>query len=184
MDNENAKRLVIDTNVARNAGGEESVYPDSKNCRDFLLEVSSATSHQVLFNSEMKEEWNKHQSSFSRKWRVKMVETRRLIEIADEYQESLQAKTYIKNLPENYEGRNAMMKDCFLLDLAIMHDKIVISCDERARNLFRKISTEIPKIKEVNWINPVKIEETPIEWLKQGANLDYERSLGYIAEDE
>jgi hypothetical protein len=182
MDHENSKRLVIDTSVARNAG-EDSVYPDSKNCRDFLLQVSSSTSHQAVFNSEMKEEWNKHQSNFSRKWRVKMVQMGRLIETCDDNLE-LYAKTYLENLPKNYEGRNAMLKDCFLLDLALTHDKIVISSDKKVRNLFRKISTKIPKIEEVNWVNPVQPEETSIEWLNQGANLEYKRSLGYSGEDK
>jgi hypothetical protein len=182
MDNENSKRLVIDTSVARNAG-ELSVYPDSKNCREFLDQVSSSTSHRVVFNSEMKKEWDKHQTSFSRKWRVKMVNMGRLIMIGDDNQGSLDAKAYLENISETYEGRNAMLKDCFLLDLALTHDKIVISSDKKVRNLFRKISTNIPKIKEVNWVNPVQSEETPIEWLNQGANLEEKRSLGYINQD-
>ena len=40
------------------------------------------------------------------------------------------------------------------------------------------------EIREVNWIKPIKPEETPVEWLTQGANLEYKRSLGCSAEAE
>lgn len=39
-----SKHLVIDASVARSSGGENAMYPTSKNCRDFLkavLEVMS-----------------------------------------------------------------------------------------------------------------------------------------------
>jgi hypothetical protein len=183
MGNKDSKLLVIDTSVARSAGGEDAVHPEAKDCRDFLLEVL-AICHKIIVNSEMKEELTKHESNFFRKWRVRMVAKRKFIYVDDDTQDFPNVRERIDNLAETYEGREAMSKDCFLLELALAHDKIVVSKDEKVRNLFRIISAHIPEIKEVNWINPIKPAETPIEWLKQGANLDYERSLGYKAEDE
>jgi hypothetical protein len=42
----------------------------------------------------------------------------------------------------------------------------------------------VQEIRAVNWINPIKPDENPIEWLNQGANLEYKRSLGYNAEND
>lgn len=178
MANRNSKRLVIDTSIARSAGGENAVHPQSKDCRDFLLAVLSIC-HKIVVNPEMKEEWNKHESKFFRKWRVEMVAKRNFIYVDQKDENFLDIKTQIENFAKTYENREAMEKDCFLLELALAHDKIVVSNDEKVRNLFREISTKVIEISDVNWINPIKPEEIPIEWIKDGANLEYKRSLGY-----
>ncbi len=178
MANKNSKRLVIDTSVARGAGGEDAVHPQSKDCRDFLLAVLSIC-HKIVVNPEMKKEWYGHESKFFRKWRVQMVAKRNFIYIDKDDESFLDIKAQIESLAKTYENREAMEKDCFLLELALAHDKIIISNDEKVRNLFREISAQVIEIRDVNWINPIKPEETPIDWLKDGACLEHKRSLGY-----
>jgi hypothetical protein len=56
-------------------------------------------------------------------------------------------------------------------------DKIIVSLDENARGLFARASGSVKEIKEIVWINPAKKEDTPIEWLKDGANADINRQL-------
>jgi hypothetical protein len=172
-----SKRLVIDTSVARGAGGEDAVHPDSKACRDFLLAVLSIC-HRIVVNAEMKQEWDKHQSKFFRSWRLQMVAKRKFIFVDEKYEEFADVKARIEKLADTYDDREAMEKDCFLLELAIAHDKIVVSKDEKVRNLFGQIAIEVSEIRDVNWINPIVPKETPIEWLKR-ADLEYERALGY-----
>jgi hypothetical protein len=183
MVNRNSKQLVIDTSVARGAGGENAVHPESKDCRDFLLAVLSF-GHKIVVNSEMKEELKKHESKFFRSWRVQMVAKRKFVYVDNDDNNFLDLKKQIETLAKTYESREAMEKDCFLLELALAHDKIVISKDETVRDLFRQIATEVQEISHVNWVNPIKQVETPIEWLNQGANLEYERSLGCRIEDD
>lgn len=178
MANKNSKRLVIDTSVARGAGGENAVHPESKDCRDFLKEVLDIC-HKIVVNPEMKEEWNKHESKFFRKWRVQMVAKRNFIYVDNDDESFLEIKAQIESLAKTYENREAMEKDCFLLELALAHDKIVISNDEKVRNLFQEISAQVIEIRDVNWINPIKPEETPLDWLKNGACPEHKRSLGY-----
>jgi hypothetical protein len=48
---------------------------------------------------------------------------------------------------------------------------------KKQRQLFRQVSVQVKEIRVVNWINPIKPEETPIGWLNEGANLDYKRSI-------
>jgi hypothetical protein len=178
MANKSSKRLVIDTSVARGAGGEDAVHPQSKDCRDFLLAVLSVC-HKIVVNPEMKKEWDGHESKFFRKWRVQMVAKGNFIFIDKDDESFLDIKAQIESLAKTYENREAMEKDCFLLELALAHDKIVISNDEKVRNLFQEISAQVIGIRGVNWINPIKPEETPIDWLKDGACLEHKRSLGY-----
>jgi hypothetical protein len=177
-----SRRLVIDTSVARGAGGEDAVHPVSKACRDFLLAVLSIC-HRIVVNSEMKQEWDKHQSKFFTKWRGQMVAKRKFIFVDEEYAEFADIKDRIEKLAVTYDNREAMEKDCFLLELALSHDKIVVSKDEKVRNLFKQIAIEVSEIRDVNWINPIVPEETPIEWL-DSASLEYSRSLGYQSKDE
>jgi hypothetical protein len=183
MANKDSKRLVIDTSVARSAGGENAVHPEAKDCRDFLLAVLSM-GHRIVVNPEMKAEWDKHESKFFRKWRVQMVGKRKFIYVDEDDKNFSAIKAQIESLAKTYENREAMEKDCFLLELALLYDKIVVSKDETVRELFRQISAQVKEIRAVNWINPIKPEETPIDWLNEGANIDYKRSIGYKPENE
>jgi predicted nucleic acid-binding protein len=183
MANKDSKRLVIDTSVARSAGGENAVHPEAKDCRDFLKTVLSI-GHSIVVNAEMKAELKKHESNFFRKWQVQMVAKRKFIYVDEDDKNFSAIKTQIESLAKTYENREAMEKDCFLLELALLHDKIVVSKDETVRELFRQISAQVKEIREVNWINPINPEETPIDWLKEGANLDYKRSIGYRTKND
>ncbi len=183
MANKDSKRLVIDTSVARSAGGENAVHPEAKDCRDFLKTVLSI-GHSIVVNAEMKAEWYKHESNFFRKWRVQMVAKRKFIYVDKDDKDFSDIKAQIESLAKTYENREAMEKDCFLLELALLYDKIVVSKDETVRELFRQISPQVKEISDVNWINPIKPEETPIGWLTEGANLDYKRSIGYRTKND
>jgi hypothetical protein len=154
-----------------------------KTALDFLLAVLSI-GHRIVVNAEMKAEWYKHESKFFLKWQVQMVAKRKFIYVDEDDKNFLAIKTQIESLAKTYENREAMEKDCFLLELALLYDKIVVSKDETVRELFRQISAQVNEIRAVNWINPIKPEETPIDWLAEGANLDYKRSIGYKPENE
>jgi glycerophosphoryl diester phosphodiesterase len=154
-----------------------------KTALDFLLAVLSM-GHKIVVNPEMKAEWYKHESKFFRKWRVQMVAKRKFIYVDEDDKSFSDIQAQIESLAKTYDNREAMEKDCFLLELALLYDKIVVSKDETVRELFRQVSAQVKEIRVVNWINPIKPEETPIAWLNEGANLDYKRSIGYKPENE
>ena len=137
MANKNSKRLVIDTSIARSAGGENAVHPESKDCRDFLLAVLSIC-HKIVVNPEMKAEWYKHESIFFRKWRVQIIAKRNFIYVDKEDKNFLEIKTQIESLAKTYENREAMEKDCFLLELALAHDNIVVLTMRKSETCFEK----------------------------------------------
>jgi hypothetical protein len=172
-----SKRLVIDASVAHSAGDEGATYPTSVHCRDFLLAVLDIC-HTLVMTPDIKEEWNRHQSKFARKWRSKMVAKGKFEFLDIPVNEELWNK--IDEIAETNRQRTEMFKDLRLLEAAIATDKIVISLDDNtARTFFSKAASQVDQLKDIVWVNPDKIEEEkPIEWLRNGANPDRDRLLG------
>jgi hypothetical protein len=54
--------------------------------------------------------------------------------------------------------------------------------DETVRYFFHEITRRIRALKRIAWVNPCISEEAPIDWLKNGAELERERLLGYRRE--
>jgi hypothetical protein len=62
-----SRRLVIDADVARSAGGEQATHPRSKHCRDFpraVLEIC----HRLVLTPLTGDEWKRHRSRFAATW--------------------------------------------------------------------------------------------------------------------
>ena len=177
MANKESKRLVIDASVARSAGGEEATHPTPVNCRDFLLAVLEIC-HRVVMTREIQQEWNKHQSGFTRTWRRTMIAKKKLV-IIGELTENKNLWDKIEKNTEKENDRQAMYKDFLLIEAALATDKIVISLDENAHSPFAKVSLKVGKLRDIMWINPDKVEEEqPIQWLKDNAPREQKRCLG------
>lgn len=171
-----SKRLVIDASVARAAGGEEAINPTSKSCRDFLKAVLEIC-HKVVMSPDVREEWKRHESRFSREWRLEMVSKRKLIPLRDIYiNEELWSQ--IEGAADTDKKRAAMIKDLCLIEAAIVTDKVVVSLDDNtARSLFAQAANKIETLGNITWVNPDKPEEEPIDWLNNGAQPDEARLL-------
>jgi len=94
--------------------------------------------------------------------------------------DELRHKVEVVAFSEN--KRRAMLKDIHLVEAAFKADKIVISMDEKVRNCFHETAQTIGILKRIAWVNPSNDEETPLEWLQDGAELQKERLLGYSEE--
>ncbi|NER36048.1 MAG: hypothetical protein F6J93_19035 [Oscillatoria sp. SIO1A7] len=173
------KRLVIDASVARAAGRENATNPTAKNCRDFLKVVRELR-HIIVMTPDIKEEWNKHQSLFARRWRSSMVAQKQL-----EYRTDILTNNELwdvcDRLAETDNQRQEMFKDLRLLEAALVTDKIVISLDDNtARRFFSRAARELEAIADIVWVNPNNVEEEqPIAWLENGAEPEKERYLGF-----
>ena len=132
-----SKRLVIDTSVARASGGEDAVYPVSKDCRDFLQTVLDVC-HKIVLSQEMREEWKRHWSDFTRKWRVRMDARKKVVRISDTQNDVLRGKITSSCCKQG--EREAMLKDVFLIEAALATDSTVASLEKVVRGLF---ATEI-----------------------------------------
>lgn len=173
-----SRHLVIDASVARSSGGEDATYPTSKNCRDFLKAVLEVC-HCVVMTPEIKEEWDKHQSGFARKWRVTMVSRKKLVYCSD-IQINNKLWETIEMIAGSDKEREQLFKDLRLIEAAIATDKTVISLDETVRKLFDKVATQVTELRNIVWVNPDKAEEKPVEWLENGAKSESDRWLGNL----
>lgn len=169
-----SRRLVIDASVAHASGGEEAIFPTSKNCRDFLKAVQTI-SHRVVMTTAIIEAWNNHQSNFARRWRVSMETRKKVVRVNTPVEDNL--RDQIKRIVTSDKARHAMLKDIHLIEAAKVADQTVIALDETVRNLFATVGQRIGEIRNIVWVNPDKAEEHSISWLGNGAKPEKKRLL-------
>lgn len=160
---------MIDADVARACGGENAVHPTAANTRDFLQAVLTIC-HKAVMTPEMQREWNKHQSSFARKWRRSMVAKKKLVMLNLDEHDALRQGIRTQDLSDN--KKKAMLKDCHLIEAALNAGYSIISMDDVARGLFSGAANSIADLHTVLWINPARDHEKVIGWLKDGAPID------------
>lgn len=144
MKNKQSKYLVIDASVARSCGGEDAKHPTSKNCRDFLKAVLKIC-HSMVMTDELQAEWNKHESTFARKWRVSMIAKRKYKFCKSVTLSELRNK--LEQLKMEHKTREAIWKDICLVEAAIATDKIIVSLDDKVRDYLVEVSENIPEVK-------------------------------------
>ena len=171
-----SRQLVIDASVARAAGrGSEARTENKKHCRDFLQEVLSICHHMAM-TPEVLEEWKKHESNFARKWRTSMV-ARRKHRRGQPPIGKARTKAILATA-ESQKQADAMAKDLRLIEAALLSDRIVISCDEEARKLFRRAASTVPALRCIVWVNPTTEPTQVIDWLRRGAPAESGLLLG------
>lgn len=51
--------------------------------------------------------------------------------------------------------------------------------DETVRSYFHEIAHKIDILMHIAWVNRYKSEETPLDWLREGAQVERERLLAH-----
>ena len=179
-----SKSLVVDASVAR-AAGDPPNNPRSEICRDCLVQIRDSK-HNICMTPEIQKEWDDHASRFSRKWQANMIAKKQWL-----YQD-LSANGSLRKIIEEsvlifyddledvaiFNIKNAIFKDCCLIEAALANDKTVVSLDDKtARIYFSQAAKQIKEIQEIVWVNPAKNEENVIEWLINGATAETQRFL-------
>ena len=172
-----SRRLVIDASVARAAGGEESIHPTGTKCRDFLEAVRTIC-HRVVMTPEIRDEWHEHQSSFARKWRVRMAARRKVCNVEPYRDESLLGR--LQRAARSEKEHEAMLDDWHLVEAAMTTDWSVASLDQKVRQLLGPASAGVAELKRIVWVNPDQSEENCIGWLEHGAKPEKQRKLGWM----
>jgi hypothetical protein len=175
------KCLVIDTDVARAPGGGTSQSIISRSCREFLSTLLEETEHKVVLTRDIQAEWNKHQSRATLVWRRTMIAQKRVCLIEVSSDEVLRQQ--IEQHAPTETKRQAMLKDVHLLEAACQADKAVVSMDEVVRGCFRELAHQVHQLKPIAWVNPCQEIETPLVWLREGAECEKERCLGFSQKD-
>ena len=172
MANQGSRRLVIDADVVHSAG--ETEHPVSSACRRFLETVLDV-GHHVVMTDAILAEWRHHMSRYSRRWRRRMYGRRLVIQIEVNEDEILRGRI---DAAVHRDQRAIVDKDIHLIEAAIATDRLVTSKDESARGVFKGASDGVVDLQQIVWVNPTCDNETPIEWLENGALDEKHRMLG------
>jgi len=116
---------------------------------------------------EILSEWEAHQTLFSYRWRGTMVAKKKVIRM--DSAESPDLRQLIEDTTASESERQAMRKDCHLIEAALVADNIVVSGDDRARELFKRLALHRPQLKELLWVNPAHEHELVLRWVRQEA---------------
>jgi hypothetical protein len=170
--------LVVDASVARSCGDLTATKSPAPECRDFLLAMQEHK-HKLVMTTDIKAEWDKHQSRFATQWLSQMV-GRKLLQAIPIPEIDQEIWRPIENMAETDKERAAMVKDILLLEAALATDQRIVSLDEKtARRYFKEAAQKIEKLRPLIWVNPNKPEEDAIVWLQDGAPAEEKRTLGY-----
>jgi hypothetical protein len=158
--------LVVDASIARAAGPPESRHPTGAHCRDFLIALRGV-GHRMAWSEAIKTEWDKHESSFARQWRVSMVSLGKLRPVTDEQDEELRVAIEDHSDDENVVA--LMLKDAHLIEAAFATDSRVASLDDTVRGHFRQLAVTLDSLRAILWVNPANEDEQTVSWLEKGA---------------
>jgi hypothetical protein len=171
-----SKLLVIDASVAQSAGGEKATDPISISCRD-CLETIRKVCHRMVITPEISREWDRHQSSFARGWRRWMISKRKVARLTP----TLNPEIYdvIGELITVEKQQADILKDTLLVEAAVSSDKTILSLDDRMRRLLMVLAPQVREVGELVWVNPTNAEENCLPWLKEGAQPEKHRQIGF-----
>lgn len=141
-------RCVVDACIARSAGESDDVT--STACRQVLLELR-AICHRVVVGAELSAEYHRHMSRFFRKWLSSMAQKSKIVEVSGIDAGLNRAIT--RSLPSG-EDRVQARKDLHLVDSALKTDRLVISRDGRAKDLFSAVANEEARLRRIAWVDP------------------------------
>ncbi len=168
------KDLVIDACVASAAGGPDAVHPVSTSCRDSLIAVYDDR-HRMVMSPDIKKEWDILRSKFARSWRLSMFR-RNLVKSVDPPAMEDTWNSVARTISDPTK-KAAAKKDFHLIRAAIETDRVVISLDEKSRQLFASASSTVSSLGKIVWANPSVAKEKVVSWIKGGAALESSREL-------
>jgi len=169
-------RLVIDSSVVQAPGPDHPTDERPKRCRDFLGAVY-VLCHRVVVTDAILSQWKRHWSRFARTWYRVMLQHRKVVYDHGISDPALRAK--VGALDAGKKELRLMLEDAFLIEAALATDKIVISLDDEARELFRAACQTIAEMRPVTWVNPARPEEAAAKWLRKGVQPEGKRKLGW-----
>lgn len=166
------RRLVVDASLAG---------PAPQVARDALHVIEFETEHSVVFDPKLAEEWGRHQTSFSRSWRVRMHGRKRIVAITEAA--GLPWERRLEQVKLRPTQRAALEKDFHLIRAAAATDETILSRDQVARGLFCLACEQILDLGRIIWANPDRPEEGVLDWLRAGAKPEEARQLRNASTD-
>lgn len=160
-----SRLLVIDASVICAAGPVGAEHPISAHCRDILKAIYEIC-HRCTVTKALRIEWNAHSSRFSQFWRVQMTKRGKLLDAPDRESGTLRHRICAALPVERWP---TAAKDLHLVEAAIAAQRVIISCDDRARRAFAVACSEVPELGRICWVSPATDGEDIIKWLRGAA---------------
>lgn len=140
-----SRLVVVDASVVKAAG--ETQHPVSSACRECLLSIRNIC-HRVAQTDPIREEWKRHLSIFSRKWKCSMIARRKLPSVSRLVHLELRWDAY----PDT--ARTAIKKDQKLIEAALATDCVIITLDDALKKALAKRRDGKEILRRIQWINP------------------------------
>ncbi len=100
-------------------------------------------------NPTIREEWNRHESRFTRKWRVSMAARHKALNDGPAALTGLR----LEQFPES--ARKAIEKDLCLIETALAADKEIVTLDRRLYDALGEAPSGERVRDEITWHDPV-----------------------------
>lgn len=143
-----ALSFIIDADIARSSGTSE--HPIASGSRK-LLENLTKKGHKIAMCPSLMQEWKKHKSHFATKWLASMVARKKIQFIVP----ARKIHYFIESSIEDGRDKEIALKDCHLVDAALLADKIIASNDDTARKVFCVLARSMGEIGAISWFNAV-----------------------------
>jgi hypothetical protein len=166
-----SKLLVVDASVMRAAGGEAAIDPVPAHARDALKAILTIC-HRVCLNSDLSEEWKRHQSGFARLWLTQMYARRKVVPCEPPSCKHLVDDIRSFHLTTESEIA-AVEKDIHLIAAALTSSHpTILSWDNRVAAVIRKVCADTrtvtsKAVASVLWINPIADHDSLRAWLSE-----------------
>lgn len=160
------KVIVVDASVAQ-AAKVYRAHEKGVACAR-VLQTIRMVCHRAAFGSVLEREYSLHESPWASDWRTSMAQKGKWVGVAEENRRltGLLAST---RCPLTKSGAAAALKDLHLVVLALASDRIILSTDDTAGDLFARLAKLDDRLAPVHWINPRTHCDGLIPWLEQGA---------------
>ena len=141
-----SRLLIVDASVVCSAG--ETAFRTSSSCRA-CLEAILHICHRVAVTGPILDEWNRHMSRFSRKWRRFMAGKKKPIKTIAPAAVSLDIEAF------SGPAREQIEKDLILLAAALAADRIIVTRDDRLKAALMTHGDGAAVLNAIRWVNPV-----------------------------
>jgi hypothetical protein len=135
------------------------------NCRD-ILQIILAVCHRTAVCDDILDEWRGHSSKFARRWRVSMRARRKVATVTPA--DCSDVASALRAAPGLSDRQIAAgEKDLHLIATARSAEQVIISQDDTARDIFRRLSLTTGAVANLSWVNPVLDFEVLRAWLNE-----------------
>lgn len=153
-----SRLLVVDSTVLHACGGKVAAHPTSKRCRD-ALETIRRFCHRIIMTDELGTEWKRHRSNFAATWLATMWGMKK---VERNRSDPIGLDTAAIDEP----ARQIALKDLHLVEAALATDRIIVSLDKTARNVFAELSHQLLELSDIIWVDPS--DGSLSDWLTGG----------------